>query len=75
MTLFVANCQALRPKPRISYLFTSYLCWGSSALILWTGESGLLGKKGRGLGKKGRGLRKKGRAGEKPGLGLGPRWW
>ncbi|EPQ16030.1 hypothetical protein D623_10017707 [Myotis brandtii] len=37
MTLFVANCQALRPKPRISYLFTSYLCWGSGALILWTG--------------------------------------
>ncbi|XP_036152055.1 uncharacterized protein LOC118649266 [Myotis myotis] len=37
MTLFVANCQSLRPKPRISYLFTSYLCWGSGALILWTG--------------------------------------
>ncbi|XP_054566137.1 uncharacterized protein LOC114227338 [Eptesicus fuscus] len=37
MTLFVVHCQSLRPKPQISYLITSYLCWGSGALILWTG--------------------------------------
>lgn len=27
----------LRPRPQISYLVTTHLCWGSSALMLWAG--------------------------------------
>lgn len=46
LTLFVVNCETLRPRPRVSYLVTTYLCWGSGALMLWAGEGGALGRRG-----------------------------
>lgn len=46
LTLFVVNCEMLKPRPRISYLVTAYLCWGASALMLWVGEGGASGTRG-----------------------------
>ncbi|KAM8963571.1 uncharacterized protein AAEQ78_011343 isoform 1-T1 [Lycaon pictus] len=37
MTLFVVNCETLKPRPQVSYLVTTYLCWGAGALMLWVG--------------------------------------
>ncbi|KAM7059383.1 uncharacterized protein WM277_006062 [Molossus nigricans] len=37
MTLFVVNLRMLHPRPQISYLVTTYLCWGGGVLMLWTG--------------------------------------
>nr|KAF6410655.1 hypothetical protein HJG63_009130 [Rousettus aegyptiacus] len=37
LTLFVVNCETLKPRPQVSYQETAYLCWGSSALMLWAG--------------------------------------
>lgn len=39
MALFVIQCETLRPKPQVSYLPITYLCWGAGALMLWAGES------------------------------------
>lgn len=40
LTLFVVNCETLKPRPQVSYQETAYLCWGSSALMLWAGRAG-----------------------------------
>ncbi|XP_040488916.1 uncharacterized protein LOC121103347 isoform X1 [Ursus maritimus] len=37
LTLFVVNCETLQPRPQVSYLVTTYLCWAAGALMLWTG--------------------------------------
>ncbi|KAF6078148.1 hypothetical protein HJG60_009053 [Phyllostomus discolor] len=37
MTLFVVNCQTLKPRPHVSYLLTTYSCWGGGAMMLWAG--------------------------------------
>ncbi|XP_027370814.1 transmembrane protein 202-like isoform X3 [Bos indicus x Bos taurus] len=37
LTLFIANCEMLKPRPQVSYLVTTYLSWGASALMLWAG--------------------------------------
>ncbi|XP_073742576.1 uncharacterized protein [Callorhinus ursinus] len=37
LTLFVVNCETLRPRPQVSYLVTTYLCWAAGALMLWSG--------------------------------------
>ncbi|CAI9161238.1 unnamed protein product [Rangifer tarandus platyrhynchus] len=37
LTLFIANCEMLQPRPHISYLVTTYLSWGAGALMLWAG--------------------------------------
>ncbi|XP_057566707.1 uncharacterized protein LOC130837986 isoform X2 [Hippopotamus amphibius kiboko] len=37
LTLFVANCETLQPRPQVSYLVTTYLWWGAAALMLWAG--------------------------------------
>ncbi|KAF3814898.1 hypothetical protein GH733_017174 [Mirounga leonina] len=37
LTLFVVNCETLRPRPQVSYLVTTYLCWAAGALMLWAG--------------------------------------
>ncbi|XP_073081739.1 uncharacterized protein [Manis javanica] len=37
MALFVIQCETLRPKPQVSYLPITYLCWGAGALMLWAG--------------------------------------
>ncbi|XP_023100692.1 uncharacterized protein LOC102899222 isoform X4 [Felis catus] len=34
LTLFVVNCETLHPRPQVSYLVTTYLCWGAGALML-----------------------------------------
>ncbi|XP_047690974.1 uncharacterized protein LOC125152736 isoform X5 [Prionailurus viverrinus] len=34
LTLFVVNCETLLPRPQVSYLVTTYLCWGAGALML-----------------------------------------
>ncbi|KAF6288401.1 hypothetical protein mRhiFer1_009134 [Rhinolophus ferrumequinum] len=46
LTLFVVNCETLQPRPRISYLVTTYLCWGSGALMLWAGALNYLNHAG-----------------------------
>ncbi|XP_036130881.1 uncharacterized protein LOC118638859 [Molossus molossus] len=33
MTLFVVNLRMLHPRPQISYLVTTYLCWGAGVLM------------------------------------------
>nr|XP_048294160.1 uncharacterized protein LOC125403027 isoform X2 [Myodes glareolus] len=35
LTLFVVNCDRLRPRPQVSYLLAFYLCWCASVLMLW----------------------------------------
>nr|XP_060507821.1 uncharacterized protein LOC132690877 isoform X1 [Panthera onca] len=37
LTLFVVNCETLHPRPQVSYLVTTYLCWGAGALMLLAG--------------------------------------
>ncbi|XDA83714.1 hypothetical protein R6Z07F_013601 [Ovis aries] len=37
LTLFIANCEMLQPRPQVSYLVTTYLSWGAGALMLWAG--------------------------------------
>ncbi|XP_020746159.1 transmembrane protein 202-like isoform X4 [Odocoileus virginianus] len=37
LTLFIANCEMLQPRPHVSYLVTTYLSWGAGALMLWAG--------------------------------------
>ncbi|XP_029781992.1 uncharacterized protein LOC115280944 [Suricata suricatta] len=37
LTLLVVGCETLRPRPQISYLGTTYLCWVAGALMLWSG--------------------------------------
>ncbi|XP_040314048.1 uncharacterized protein LOC121018969 isoform X2 [Herpailurus yagouaroundi] len=37
LTLFVVNCETLHPTPQVSYLGTTYLCWGAGALMLLAG--------------------------------------
>ncbi|XP_032695165.1 uncharacterized protein LOC116856073 [Lontra canadensis] len=37
LTLFVVSCETLHPRPQISYLVTTYLCWTAGALMLWAG--------------------------------------
>ncbi|XP_077603259.1 uncharacterized protein LOC144217528 [Crocuta crocuta] len=37
LTLFVVGCETLHPRPQVSYLVTTYLCWGAGALMLWAG--------------------------------------
>ena len=46
LTLFVANCETLQPRPQVSYLVTTYLCWGAGALTLWASEGGASGGRG-----------------------------
>ncbi|XP_049559497.1 transmembrane protein 202-like [Orcinus orca] len=52
LTLFVANCETLQPRPQVSYLVTTYLCWGAGAVTLGAGTLsylnyvGMWGKKG-----------------------------
>lgn len=48
LTLFIANCEMLKPRPQVSYLVTTYLSWGASALMLWAGEGGV--SAGQGVG-------------------------
>ena len=48
LTLFIANCEMLRPRPHVSYLVTTYLSWGAGALMLWAGEGGV--SAGQGVG-------------------------
>nr|XP_031537432.1 uncharacterized protein LOC116282197 isoform X4 [Vicugna pacos] len=38
LTLFVVNCETLQPRPRVSYLMTTYLGWSGGALMLWAAE-------------------------------------
>nr|XP_031313016.1 uncharacterized protein LOC116154650 isoform X5 [Camelus dromedarius] len=38
LTLFVVNCETLQPRPQVSYLMTTYLCWSGGALMLWAAE-------------------------------------
>ncbi|XP_047690968.1 uncharacterized protein LOC125152736 isoform X2 [Prionailurus viverrinus] len=38
LTLFVVNCETLLPRPQVSYLVTTYLCWGAGALMLLAAE-------------------------------------
>ncbi|XP_059733090.1 uncharacterized protein [Bos indicus] len=37
LSSFTANCEMLKPRPQVSYLVTTYLSWGASALMLWAG--------------------------------------
>ncbi|XP_055267486.1 transmembrane protein 202-like isoform X2 [Moschus berezovskii] len=37
LTLLIANCKMLHPRPQVSYLVTTYLSWGAGALMLWAG--------------------------------------
>lgn len=46
LTLFVVGCETLHPRPQVSYLVTTYLCWGAGALMLWAGEDGASGERG-----------------------------
>uniref|UniRef100_A0A9L0JT28 Uncharacterized protein n=2 Tax=Equus asinus TaxID=9793 RepID=A0A9L0JT28_EQUAS len=46
LTLFVVNCETLRPRPQVSYLVTTYLCWGAAALMLWAGTLSYLNQVG-----------------------------
>ena len=46
LTLFVVNCETLHPRPQVSYLVTTYLCWGAGALMLLAGEGGTSGERG-----------------------------
>lgn len=39
--LFVINCETLSPKPKITYLMPTYLCWSAGVLMLSTGEGRL----------------------------------
>ncbi|XP_064345921.1 uncharacterized protein LOC116154650 isoform X1 [Camelus dromedarius] len=52
LTLFVVNCETLQPRPQVSYLMTTYLCWSGGALMLWAGALSYLnhvGMWGRGM--------------------------
>lgn len=46
LTLFVANCETLQPRPQVSYLVTTYLCWGAGAVTLGAGEGRASGGRG-----------------------------
>nr|KAF6410656.1 hypothetical protein HJG63_009130 [Rousettus aegyptiacus] len=37
LSFSIVNCETLKPRPQVSYQETAYLCWGSSALMLWAG--------------------------------------
>lgn len=50
LTLFVVNCETLQPRPQVSYLVATYLCWAAGALMLWTGEGGAGGRGGASVG-------------------------
>lgn len=53
LTLFVVSCETLHPRPQISYLVTTYLCWTAGALMLWAGEGGASGGRGGASGGQG----------------------
>nr|XP_034376409.1 uncharacterized protein LOC117721715 isoform X1 [Arvicanthis niloticus] len=42
LTLFVVNCNRLRPRPQVSYQLAFYLCWCASVLMLWAGTLSFL---------------------------------
>ncbi|XP_051030179.1 uncharacterized protein LOC127213761 [Phodopus roborovskii] len=42
LTLFIINCDRLRPRPQVSYLLAFYLCWCASVLMLWAGALSFL---------------------------------
>ncbi|XP_072824731.1 uncharacterized protein [Vicugna pacos] len=37
LSLSIVNCETLQPRPRVSYLMTTYLGWSGGALMLWAG--------------------------------------
>nr|XP_025705791.1 uncharacterized protein LOC112807245 isoform X2 [Callorhinus ursinus] len=37
LSFSIVNCETLRPRPQVSYLVTTYLCWAAGALMLWSG--------------------------------------
>lgn len=72
LTLFVANCETLQPRPQVSYLVTTYLCWGAGAVTLGAGEGRASGGRGWGLGRAGGGTRGEYQAGLLARLGRTP---
>lgn len=72
LTLFVVNCETLQPRPQVSYLVTTYLCWAAGALMLWTGEGGA-GGKGWCLGRAGGGAQARTRGRARGRIGADPR--
>ncbi|XP_042775769.1 uncharacterized protein LOC122208603 isoform X3 [Panthera leo] len=37
LSFSTVNCETLHPRPQVSYLVTTYLCWGAGALMLLAG--------------------------------------
>ncbi|XP_004767233.1 uncharacterized protein LOC131817592 [Mustela lutreola] len=37
LSFSIVSCETLHPRPQISYLVTTYLCWTAGALMLWAG--------------------------------------